>query len=128
MKKFTVLAIDDDSNILTLFEDIFENIDDMKVITASNGFLSGAKLVEEPPDLILLDFVMPELDGFEFCRYVRKNERFKTIPIIAISGLSTEDDFKKMREAGVDKIISKPFNALTLLEEIRKIKSSCEGA
>src|SRR5690242_7898884 len=85
-KEYVFLAVDDDQNMLELFRDMLSDAKGLRLIEVTNGFTAGAKLVEERPHLILLDFLMPELDGFEFCRFVRQDPRFKDVPIIAVTG------------------------------------------
>jgi len=94
----------------------------VKVIVVNNGFTAGAKLVEERPDLILLDFLMPELDGFEFCRFVRQDPRFKDVPIIAVTGLKTPEDLAKIRDAGATDIVHKPFSEDILVGKIEMFR------
>src|SRR5205814_1439907 len=86
-REFVVLAVDDEPDILELYQDILDSIPGLQLIGVSNSFLAAAKLVEERPDLVLLDFLMPELDGFEFCRFARQDPRFRELPIIAVTGL-----------------------------------------
>lgn len=122
-KDYVLLAVDDDPDVLELFHDMLSGIDNLKLIQAGNAFSAGAKLVEERPNLIFLDFLMPELDGFEFCRFVKQDPRFKDTPIIAITGLKTHEDFSKIRAAGADDIISKPFTSDTVLEKVEYFRA-----
>lgn len=121
-QKYIVLAVDDDEEALEILIDMVESLEDIKLNTANNSFSAGAKLGEEKPDLIILDFLMPELDGFEFCRFIRKEPEYKKIPVLAMTALRTEADFKKMREAGVDDILTKPFNMNQLTEKIQQFR------
>lgn len=126
-KEFVVLAVDDEPDALEVLHDMLSSVPDLKVIEVSNGFTAGAKLVEERPDLILLDFLMPELDGFEFSRFVRQDPRFKNVPIIGVTGLKSPQDIQKMKEAGVNDVLSKPFTEDLLVEKIshfRNLKKS----
>ena len=119
-KEFVVLAVDDEVDALELLHDMFIAMKGVRLIAVSNGFAAGAKLVEDHPDLILLDFMMPELDGFEFCRFVRQDPRFKQVPVVAMSGLRGEDDMRKIREAGVDDFLPKPFSEEDLVKKVEK--------
>lgn len=116
-KDFVVLAVDDEDDVLIVIRDILGAMPDVHVIEASNGFSAGARLVEERPDLLLLDFLMPELDGFQFTQFMRQDARFKDIPIIAVSALNAPSDLAKMRSVGITEIISKPFT----FEHIQKV-------
>lgn len=122
-KEYVVLAVDDEPDVLEILSDMLSSMPDVRFIEVSNGFTAGAKLVEERPDLILLDFRMPELDGFEFCRFIRQDPRFKDVPIIAVSGLKSEMDIVKMREAGANDILSKPFPMEQLVKKIEHFRS-----
>ena len=126
-KEYVILAVDDDPDVLELTRDMLSAVPALRLIEVSNGFSAGAKLVEERPDLILLDFLMPELDGFEFCRFVRQDPRFKNVPIIAVSGLKGPVDLAKMKEAGVNDILSKPFTEELLLKKVEQFKNSKGG-
>lgn len=108
-KEFVVLAVDDEADVLMMIRDILSSLPEVRFIEAGNGFAAGAKLVEELPDLLFLDFLMPELDGFQFTQFARQDPRFKDMPIIAVSALRTPTDLAKMHEAGVTEIVSKPF-------------------
>ncbi len=121
-KEFVILAVDDEPDVLEILEDMIGSLSDVRFIEVSNGFTAGAKLVEERPDLILLDLLMPELDGFEFCRFVRQDPRFKDVPIIAVSGLKGEAEHTKIREAGVSDIITKPFSMESLIKKIEHFR------
>lgn len=117
-KEFVILSVDDEPDLLELLQDMVGNMPGVKLITVTNAFTAGAKLVEERPDLVLLDFLMPELDGFEFCQFMRQDPRFKEIPVIAVSALKTEMDMAKMRHSGVTDILTKPFTESQLVEKI----------
>lgn len=117
-KEFVILAVDDEPDILEIYQDIVAGMDGIKFISVSNGFSAGAKLVEDRPDLVLLDFLMPELDGFEFCQFMRQDPRFRDIPVLAVSALKTEMDMARMRQAGVSDILNKPFTEKLLVEKI----------
>lgn len=124
---FVVLTVDDEADMLEMERDILSLVNGLKVVAVTNGFSAGAKLVEERPDLVFLDFLMPELDGFEFCRFIREDPRFKNLPIVAVTGLKNDLDVKRIKEAGVDDILSKPFSSQQMIERVefyRNIKRS----
>lgn len=127
-KEFIVIAVDDDPDILDIIGDMLLDVEGVKLIGVTNAFAAGAKLVEEQPDLILLDFLMPELDGFEFCQFVRQDPRFKDVPIIAMSGLKSGSDKEKMMGAGVNDILSKPFSQDQVLQKIEAFRKGHHGS
>lgn len=121
-KEYVVLAVDDEPDVLEPVRDILRDEADLRLVEASNGFSAGAKLMEEKPDLILLDFMMPELDGFDFCRFMRQDVRFKDIPVVAMTGLKTDEDQRRMKEVGVNDFLFKPFDSQMLLDKIHQFK------
>lgn len=123
-KEYVVLAVDDEPDVLEILEDMLSSVPNLRFIEVSNGFTASAKLVEERPDLILLDFLMPELDGFEFIRFVRQDPRFKDVPVIAVTGLKTDADLQKMRDAGVNDILSKPFMMDQLIKKVDAFRAA----
>lgn len=124
---FVVLAVDDEPEILELIQDMLLGIEGIQLIPVSNSFSAGAKLVEESPDLILLDFMMPELDGFEFSKFVRQDPRFKDIPIVAVTGLRGAGEREKMLQVGVQDILLKPFTQDQLVGLIDRFKDHRGG-
>ncbi|HTL48761.1 MAG TPA: response regulator [Verrucomicrobiae bacterium] len=126
-KDYVILAVDDETDVLELLQDMFSGIQGLKLITVNNGFTAGAKLVEERPDMVLLDFRMPELDGFEFCRFVREDPRFKEVIIVAVTGLKGEGEQAKMKESGANDVIHKPFTLDKLLEKIEYYRGGKNG-
>jgi excisionase family DNA binding protein len=123
-KEFVVLAVDDEPDMLELLRDMLDTTTNVRLIEAGNAFTAAAKLVEERPDLVLLDFMMPELDGFEFTRFIRQDPRFKDVPVIAVTGLRGETDLAKIKAAGVQEILSKPFSEDSLREKIESYRQN----
>ncbi len=123
-KEYVVLAVDDEPDVLEILGDMLSSVPNLRFIEVSNGFTAGAKLVEERPDLILLDFLMPELDGFEFMRFVRQDPRFRDVPVIAVTGLKGASDQLKMREAGISDILSKPFSMEHLIQKVEAFRAA----
>ena len=113
-KKNSLLIIDDRSENIDILRNIFK---DRYLVKAATSGSQGLKIIRDkpPPDLILLDIVMPEMDGFEVCRKIRKDVRFKSIPIIFITAKTDiRDKIQGFSEGGVD-YITKPFEP----EEVR---------
>lgn len=119
---FVVLAVDDDPDLLELLKDFISMIPNIHLIEVGNAFTAGAKLVENRPDLVLLDFLMPELDGFEFCQFMRQDPRFRDVPIVAVTGLKDEESKVKLNQAGVNDVLNKPFSGDQLTEIIEKYR------
>lgn len=110
MDKAVVMIVDDISENLILLAGTLQN-EEYKIKVLPNGKMAIDSAFKNPPDLILLDVMMPELDGYEVCRILKSDERFKDIPIIFISALSESFDKIKAFEVGGVDYISKPFDA-----------------
>lgn len=114
-----VLIIDDDPKILRMMQTILSQ-EELDVSTADSAFHAGLLISSWLPDIILLDFLMPEVDGFEVCRRLRADERTKDIPIIAVTAVKEAEAIKKMHSCGITDYISKPFNSEELVEKIKR--------
>lgn len=117
MKNKKILVIDDQPGNVFLLQDRL-NREGFKVFTAYDGNGGIKKADEENPDLILLDVMMPELDGFETCKILTSNESTKLIPVILLTALNSSEDTKKGFDAGAFDYIKKPFNKIELLARV----------
>lgn len=120
-EKLKILAIDDiPDNLLTLKAIISDVLPGATVFTASDG-LQGIELARaEDPDVILLDIVMPSLDGFEVCRIIKKDKRLQMIPVLFLTALKTGREIRiKGIEAGAEAFLSKPFDDAELMVQIQ---------
>ncbi len=88
---------------------------------AENGKIGLEKLKSFRPDIIISDIMMPEMDGFEFCKIVKDNEMLKEIPVIFLTTLSDPEDIVKALEAGADSFITKPYNKEFLFSRLNYI-------
>ena len=117
MKK--ILVVDDDRVIVeTLTAGLEEDPHEYEVITAADGFEAGIQVIHFKPDLLILDIMMPDIDGYEVCRKLKSSEETKHIRIVVLSGYLDEESYKKMREHGADLCFSKPLPLDKLKEEI----------
>ena len=119
-EKFRVLLIDDDVKILKMIETILEKEEDLEVSSVKNGFEAGIMISQWQPNVILLDMLMPQLDGFEVCRRIRETDNTKDIPVIAVTVLRDEKEKAKMRKSGITDYLTKPFKSQDLIEKVRK--------
>lgn len=120
MDKKKVLIIDDEPSILLVSKCRLE-AGNYEVITASGGKEGIEKAFTFKPDLILLDIIMPELDGFEVCRRLKASEETKEIPVIIFLASSAEEYFtQKAAELGAAGYIEKPFESDYLLSIIKE--------
>lgn len=120
-----ILAIDDDTTTLQLL-DFFLTKHKYEVTTASNGVGGIKKAREIMPDLILLDVMMPNMDGIDVCRKLRADEKTAKIPILFLSALSQDIEVMRGLMAGSDGYIVKPFEPDNLLESIEKLIKESE--
>jgi excisionase family DNA binding protein len=119
--KKKVVAVDDEESIIDLLKDVIGEDNRFELRTASTGFAAGALIQEFRPDIILLDFKLPDVNGTEVCRYVRANPELVDVKIIMISGVAHPDEIQKLRESGADVFIKKPFEISHLLESMSEL-------
>jgi len=112
-----IVVVDDDQQICVTVKRIIKKlITGAEVFTADNGFDAGQLISEIQPSLVVLDLLLPGIDGFKICRSIRANDKLKNSKILAISG-HTEDDYrKKALDAGADVFLAKPFELTDLKE------------
>ncbi|NLY42600.1 MAG: response regulator [Clostridiaceae bacterium] len=118
MFKKKILVIDDTEFMLKLISDILKDAG-YEVICASGGEEGLLKVRSEKPDLVLLDVVMPGLNGFEVCSILRDDESNNLMPIIMLTAKDKEEDKLRGLELGADDYITKPFNPRELLSRVR---------
>lgn len=116
---FKVLVVDDDSDTLFTVGEILQNIG-CKILYANNGAECLTALKESTPDLVLLDIMMPVMDGFETIKRIRANEETKNIMVYAITAQAMLDDIFIIKNNGFDDLITKPVNATTLAFKIKQ--------
>lgn len=118
--KSKVLVVDDNPLNIELL-DAYLKSSGYEISTATNGKEALALINANPPDLILLDIMMPEIDGYEVCRRVKSDPSSRTIPIILLTALHDVQDRITGIEAGCDDFISKPFNNIELLTRVKSL-------
>lgn len=119
-RKFTVLVADDLPENLALIRDILES-PRCRVITARNGKEALEKVFECPPDLVLLDVMMPEMDGYEVCRRLKNHPDTQLVPVVMITALADLEDKIRGIEAGADDFLNKPFNLAEFAARVRSL-------
>src|SRR5271155_3771889 len=112
-----ILVVDDDPRNVRLLADWLAS-ENYLVSTAADGFEALAKIAAERPDIVLLDVVMPELNGFEVCRRIKADPAIAHIPVIMVTALSDVDDLVRGFEAGADDFVTKPIIGLTLMARV----------
>jgi len=120
MSRKKILLVDDSSTILMMEKFILRN-DPYVLITASNGEEAVRRAISEQPDLILLDVIMPRMNGFEACRLIRENEASKHIPIIMVTTRGEAGNVEAGWVSGCTDYVTKPINATELLAKVRSL-------
>lgn len=127
--KTKILLVDDEKDIIEFLQYNLTN-EGFKVISANNGFEAIEKL-NQKPDLIILDVMMPKMDGYETCSRIRSLDEFKNIPIIFLTAKSSELDEVHGLNLGADDFIQKPISTKKLVARVksnlRKIESTAAG-
>jgi two-component system OmpR family response regulator len=114
--KRKVLIVDDDEELVELLSDVFEKDGRFDVKTANNGFDAGMLVREFRPDLVVLDVMLPDINGKEVCQRIRSDETLEAVKIICISGMVEQDKVAELRLAGANDFMHKPFNVDRLLD------------
>jgi excisionase family DNA binding protein len=107
--KRRVLIVDDDEELVELISDVLERDGRFDIRTVNNGFDAGMMVKEYRPDLIVLDVMLPDINGKEVCQRVRSDRTMNDVKIICISGMVEEDRVGELRAAGADDFMHKPF-------------------
>ena len=114
--KRKVLIVDDDEELVELLVVVFESDGRFEIRTANNGFDAGMLVKEFRPDLVVLDVMLPDINGKEVCQRVRSDSTLEAVKIICISGMVEQDKVADLKESGADDFIQKPFTVDRLLE------------
>ena len=115
-----ILFIDDEPDQIMIVRTRLEALG-YKVISALDGEEGLTKAAEERPDLILLDLVMPVMDGYEVCGILKKNRLTRDIPVVVITGFGTENAEEMFRHAKADGFIPKPYDTDKLVKKINSL-------
>jgi CheY-like chemotaxis protein len=116
-----ILLAEDDSSVQVIARLTLQKVGGHEVVTVANGVEAVERAAKEKFDLILLDGMMPEMDGFEACRRLKANASTRDVPVIFLTAKNQQADFEEARKAGGIGYIVKPFDAKELCNEIQKI-------
>ncbi|MCA1592975.1 MAG: response regulator [Acidobacteria bacterium] len=116
----TLLIVDDDSDILELLRGFFER-EEFRVVTAENGLEGIERAREIMPDLILLNYLMPVMDGFRACRVLKKTPYTRHIPVIIFSACAGEETIAEAFRLGAEEYITSPFSAREMLAQVNSV-------
>ena len=128
--KRKVLIVDDDVELVELLKDVFDRDGRFETRTANNGFDAGMGVKEFRPDVMVLDVMLPDINGKEVCQRVRSDKNLDAVKIICISGMVEQDKISELIDAGADDFMNKPFTVDSLLEracELLEIENVLTG-
>jgi two-component system alkaline phosphatase synthesis response regulator PhoP len=120
MDKKKILIVDDEVQLVKMVQMRLE-VNNYEVVTAHDGMEGIEKAKKENPDLILLDIMLPKMDGYKVCRLLKFDAKYKQIPIIMFSAKVQEKDVALGKEVGADAYVTKPFKVEDLLGQIKKL-------
>ncbi|MBM3998180.1 MAG: response regulator [Planctomycetes bacterium] len=116
--KRKLLIVDDDQELVELMVDVFERDGRYEIRTANNGFDAGMLVKEFRPDVVVLDVMLPDINGKEVCQRVRSDDSLEAVKIICISGMVEHDKIAELRAAGANDFLQKPFVIDRLLDRV----------
>jgi CheY-like chemotaxis protein len=119
MARKKILIVDDDPNVLELFQDVLEGRG-YQVVPFTRGWEALQAVSREKPDLIILDIMMPRVNGYEVCQILKENPKTKGIPVIFLTALSHQEALKRAAEGGADDFLIKPCPTEKLLKHVEK--------
>ena len=129
--KRKILIVDDDEELVELLADVFERDGRFDIRLANNGFDAGMQVKEFRPDLVVLDVMLPDINGKEVCQRVRSDSTLAMVKIICISGMVEQEKIEDLKLAGADDFMHKPFSVEKLLDracELLEIERVTSGA
>ncbi|MHC4068770.1 MAG: response regulator [Planctomycetota bacterium] len=116
--KKKVLIVDDDAEIVELMANVLSRDGRFDIETASSGYEAGIATEQFRPDLILLDYMLPDVNGNIVCQTIKSNPEFEDIRIIIVSGVVKQDEIDQLLKCGAEDFIKKPFNIVELTDKI----------
>ena len=118
MKK--VYVVEDNEKNMKLFRAILKIIPDIEIFEETRGDLGYELIKSGDPDLVILDIQLPEMNGIEICNELRKTEKFKDTPIIAVTSFAMKGDKERIMDAGFNQYVSKPIKVQEFREVVKK--------
>jgi len=122
MRQKTILSVEDNAANRRIIRDLFGS-KGYRIIEALDGEEGIAAAERERPDVILMDVQLPRMSGYDAARALKSNPELRHIPIIAVTSYALSGDQQKVREAGCDDYVTKPFKPRLLLEKVEKLLS-----
>ncbi len=116
--KKKVLIVDDDAEIVELISDILMQDGRFEIRTASSGYEAGMATQQFRPDLILLDYMLPDVNGNVVCQTIRSNPEFENTRIIIVSGVIKQEEIDQLLKSGAQDFVKKPFSISELTDKV----------
>ncbi len=116
--KRKVLVVDDDEDLVELIVDALQRDGRFDIRSVNNGFGAGMMIKEFRPDLVVLDIMLPDINGKEVCNLVRRDKTMDDVRIICISGMVEQERIQELRDAGADDFMKKPFDVEQLVGHV----------
>ena len=116
-----ILVVDDDEQIIELFLDVLSRDDRFEVKSASTGYDAGVLTEQFRPHLVLLDYMLPDVNGNLVCHRIRSNEDLNGTKIMVISGVVNQEEIDTLLRSGADDFVKKPFNIEKLIERMAQL-------
>jgi excisionase family DNA binding protein len=116
--KRKVLVVDDDEDLVELIVDQLNRDGRFEVRSVNNGFGAGMQIKEFRPDLVVLDVMLPDINGIEVCRLVRGDKTMDDVRIICISGMVEPERIQQLKDSGANEFLKKPFDVEALVERV----------
>ena len=115
-----ILVVDDEPNIVLMLEGRLK-ANGYEVLSAGDGVTALDMVKKEKPDLVILDLMLPKMDGYKVCGLLKKDTRYAKIPIVMFTARAQEEDRKMGEEVGADAYLTKPFEPQILLAKIQEL-------
>ena len=119
LPKKEILIVEDEETLLKL-ESVLLTSRGYKVNGVANGRAALDSMASQKPDLVLLDVMLPEVDGFEVCRHIKSNEATRHIPVILLTARKSPDDMARGEQVGADWYMTKPFKSALLIDTVQR--------
>jgi excisionase family DNA binding protein len=119
--KRKILVVDDDSEIVELLVDVLTRDGRFEIKTADSGYAAGIMTEQFKPELMILDYMLPDINGNVVCKTIKSNPQLKDTKIIIVSGLVNKDEIQGLLDDGAEDFIQKPFNIAQLTSKIAEV-------
>jgi len=116
-----VLVVDDDPQIVEMFQDLLSKDESIQVRSAATGYDAGLLTESFRPHLIILDYMLPDINGNIVCKRLREREEFKDTRIVFVSGVVDAKEIEQLMAAGADEFIRKPFDVTHLMSRVKEL-------